>query len=248
MLIDVSKLKFTVRPSKFDKRDILYRTEPRPRVDLREWDSAVESQYDLGSCVGNAIANAYELQLRRLYPEQFVELSRLFIYYNARFLEGTTTQDIGTYIRSGLHAVKRYGVCTEVIWPYDITKFSTRPSDESYIDAKNRTISKYTRLMNSEDVVRSINDNIPVVIGVDIYDSFLTLTKNDAVIKMPTVTDQLIGGHAMCIVGYDLNAMMFLVKNSFGIDWANDGYCWMPFDYLDYYAWDMWNFDIQIAT
>lgn len=246
MLIDVAKIKFTARPSKFDNRDILYKAEPRSRVDLREWDSPVESQYELGSCVGNAIANAYELQLRRLHPAEFIELSRLFIYYNARYIEGTTLFDAGAYIRSGLRAVKKYGVCSEVMWNYDPLKFDDRPSIEAYTDAKSRTISQYTRLMGYADVIRSLNSDTPVVIGVDVYDSFLNLTKEDPTVKLPRAGDKSAGGHAMCVVGYDLEARMFLVKNSFGTDWGADGYCWMPFDYLDYYTWDLWNFEIAL--
>jgi C1A family cysteine protease len=246
MLIDATKIKLTTRPSKFDNRDILYKVSPRTKVDLREWDSPIESQYELGSCVGNAIANAYEIQVKRLYPEKFTELSRLFIYYNARRLEGTSLFDSGAYIRSGLQAVKIYGVCSESIWAYDISKFDDRPSEEAYTDAKTRTISKYTRLMNSEDIVRSLDNNMPVVIGVDVFDSFLSLTKEDSVVKVPTTNDKLSGGHAMCVVGYNLENNMFLLKNSFGTDWGDGGYCWMPFDYLDYYAWDLWNFDISL--
>jgi C1A family cysteine protease len=100
--------------------------------------------------------------------------------------------------------------------------------------------------MNSEDIVRSLDNNMPVVIGVDVFDSFLSLTKEDSVVKVPTTNDKLSGGHAMCVVGYNLENNMFLLKNSFGTEWGDDGYCWMPFDYLDYYAWDLWNFDISL--
>lgn len=247
MSVDATKIRFTVRPSRFDNRDILYKVEPRSRVDLREWDSAVDSQSDLGSCVGNAIANAYELMLRRLYPSEFVELSRLFIYYNARHLEGTTFLDNGAYIRSGLRAVRKYGVCKESIWEYNLSMFDDKPSLEAYTDARSRTISKYTRLMYYQDVITSINNDTPVVIGIDVFDSFLTLTNENPIVKEPTFEDRLLGGHAMCVVGYDLGEKMFLVKNSFGVDWGAAGYCWIPFNYLDYYAWDLWNFDILLT-
>lgn len=246
MTTELNKIKFAVRPSKFDNRDFLYTEQKRSKVDLREWASPVESQNDLGSCVGNAIANAYELLLNRLYPEKFTDLSRLFIYYNARYLEGTTEQDVGTYIRSGLKGVKTYGVCSEEIWKYDIKKFNVAPSNEAYLDAGNRKISTYTRLLTCDDAVESINNNVPVVIGLDVYDNFLEISKADPVVKMPTMNNMLLGGHAMSLEGYDLDTKMFLAKNSFGVDWGLDGYCWIPFDYISYYIWDMWNFDIYL--
>jgi C1A family cysteine protease len=38
---------------------------------------------------------------------------------------------------------------------------------------------------------------------------------------------------------------MFLAKNSFGKDWGQNGYCWIPFQYISDYSFDMWVFDIN---
>lgn len=60
---------------------------PKQLVDLREWASPVEEQWQLGSCTAQAVVGAYELLTKMHYPDQFVDLSRLFLYYNAqRFL------------------------------------------------------------------------------------------------------------------------------------------------------------------
>lgn len=243
---ELKSMKFTLRPSKFDNRDFIYKSKPKEKVDLREWDSPVENQSFLGSCVGNAIANAYESMLKRLYPEKFEELSRLFIYYNARYIEGTTTIDIGSYIRSGLQGVKTYGVCKESIWPYDVTKFDDAPSPEAYLDAGHRKISNYYRLLTCDDAVQSLEDEVPVVVGMNIYDNFLMLDKENPNLKMPSMENTPLGGHAVCLVGYDLTTDMFLAKNSFGTEWGLNGYFWMPFDYVEYYAWELWNFDIYV--
>ena len=45
-----------------------------------------------------------------------------------------------------------------------------------------------------------------------------------------TVT--MLGGHAVCCVGYDQVAKRFLVRNSWGVRWGQTGYFTMPFDYL----------------
>jgi hypothetical protein len=37
-------------------------------------------------------------------------------------------------------------------------------------------------------------------------------------------------GHAMLLVGYDLDAGTYIVRNSWGADWGDHGYCRMPFD------------------
>jgi C1A family cysteine protease len=46
------------------------------------------------------------------------------------------------------------------------------------------------------------------------------------------VCEEVIGGHAVCCVGYDQTRRAFLVRNSWGPSWGMAGYFWMPFDYL----------------
>lgn len=216
-------------------------------MDLREWDSPVDDQFQLGSCVGNAIANAYELQVRVQYPDEFVELSRLFIYYNSRTIVGETNEDTGTTVRAGVKAVRLYGICSETVWPYNVEKFDDRPSLASYKDAKFRNIKAYQRLYSDADTMDAITQKKPVVIAADVFDEFMYLDSNNSTVPMPT--DHFSGsGHAMCIVGYDKDRAAYLVKNSFGTEWGDMGYCWMPFDYANQYVFERWVFDITDQT
>ena len=213
---------------------------------MREWDSVIEDQGDLGSCQGNAITNAYELQVRRLYPDKFVELSRLFVYYNSRLLDNSVMEDAGAYIRDGMKAVKRFGICSEKLWPYDITKFNVRPTDECYADALARTITAYQSLTTLDEVRQAVNDNKPVVIGITVYDSFNNVSRYNPVMQTPSEDEKDSGGgHAMTIVGYDMPKKQFLVKNSFGTKWGDRGYGWLPFDYAEAEGFEKWVFDIS---
>lgn len=251
-MVDYLKLnRFITYPSPFDSRDYIYAESNvrwKDSVDLREWDSPVDDQYQLGSCVGNAIANAYEHMLKRDYPEHFVELSRLFIYYNARTFYNEELLDAGTTVRNGLKGVKLYGACEEKIWPYDIEKFDDKPSQEAYDNAAPRKIVTYTHLFSNSNVIDALTAGHPVVFGLDLFNDFMTLTKEDAVVKMPTSISIPAGGHAMCLVGYDLYKNMFLAKNSFGTEWGDNGYCWIPFKYFETYSYDKWVFTIPNPT
>lgn len=40
------------------------------------------------------------------------------------------------------------------------------------------------------------------------------------------------GGHAMLCVGYSDPDRVFIVRNSWGPDWGDKGYCDIPYDYL----------------
>ena len=249
MAFDLTSANFTVRSDKPDERDFYYKSSVksfRENVDLREWASIVEDQGHIGSCLGNAITNAYELLLKKDYPDQFAELSRLFVYYNARELEGSTAEDEGASVRDGIKAVSKKGICTEQLWPYDIEKFDDKPTEECYIDAKQRLIKNYQKITLVYDMVDALNHNNPIVLGMEIFNGFMTLSKEDSTVYMPMYQLASVGGHAVCLVGYDLPANLFLAKNSFGTDWGDNGYCWIPFAYVARWGHSSWIFDLDL--
>jgi len=242
---------FRVKADRLDWRDRHYsfaRIEsPRDRVDLRPWASPVEDQLHLGSCVGQAIVGAYELLLNKTDRSKFIDLSRLFVYYNARLLDNAVEEDVGAYVRDGIKAVNKYGVCSEQSWPYLIEKFSNAPSIQSYEDAQRRLIKKYYRIDSIADIVDSLNADNPVVTSMNVYDSFYEIDDGrTTVLPMPRASENLIGGHAVTFVGYDLPKKLFLARNSFGEDWGDSGYFWVPFDYVERDFMDNWTFDIEL--
>ena len=241
-------MNFNVKPSLPDIRDYIYKNDStevlRESVDLREWDTIIESQGDLGSCAANAITNAYELCVNRLYPEYFTHLSRLFVYYNTRLEYGIIEEDEGIYLRDGLKSLSKFGVCSENLWPYDIEKFDDKPTDECYRDAKKRIIPKYQKLISIYYITEVLNNNKPVVFGMEIYEGFMDLNERISTVYLPSRKEKSLGGHAMCMVGYDLNKRLFLAKNSFGTSWGDNGYCWIPFDYIRQEGYDIWTFDV----
>jgi C1A family cysteine protease len=245
-------MNFHIKPSRPDDRDYIYKNDDseilRESVDLREWDTIVESQDSLGSCSPNALTNAYELCVNRLYPEYFTHLSRLFIYYNTRAEYGDIEKDNGMFIRDGLKSLAKFGVCAELLWPYDVEKFNSRPTDECYEDAKKRIIIKYEKLISIYYITEVLNRNKPVVFGMEIYDGFMDLNESISTVNIPSRKEKSLGGHAMCMVGYDLKKRLFLAKNSFGTSWGDNGYCWIPFDYIKQEGYDIWTFDIPNPT
>lgn len=232
--------------SSTDSRDYKYNfteSELRKVVDLREYDSPIEDQKQLGSCVGNAIANAYELQVKHLYPETFEELSRLYIYYNARVIDNDVLYDMGTSIRSGLKGCNKYGICTEKLWPYIPENFNVKPNEVCYIDGKNRLVTNYYSVNKLQEVLSSVNNNYPVVIGIELFVGFFSLNKDNYTITKEDENDYA-GNHAVVVVGYDIEKKILIAKNSFGIDWGLNGYFYIPFDYAEKYIFESWIFDI----
>jgi C1A family cysteine protease len=242
--------KYKVIADPCDWRDRYYnfaRSTLREKVDLRSMASEVESQSDLGSCTAQAIVGAYELLLRRDHPTEFVELSRLFLYYNARVEEQTTEVDEGVYIRDALKALDHYGVCEERLWPYNTFKFKEQPPAECYQNAKQYRIQRYYRLVSKEDILDALSNNHPVVAGLVLYSNFDLISERDTVLHVPGDSESELGTHAVLFVGYDLAKQQVLVRNSFGSKWGDRGHFWLPFAYLDQDLTDAWVFDIKLA-
>ncbi len=241
--------KYKLVPDLVDWRDRYYdyaNSDIKESVDMRSMASGVQSQKDLGSCTAQAIVAAYELLLKRERPNEFVDLSPLFVYYNARYEEGTINEDAGAYIRDALKAVDHYGICTESIWPYDINKFTIKPPPEAYNNAKKYRIKKYKRLSHLDSILEALSKSHPVIAGIIVYSGFENITGDNPVLPMPTDTEQELGAHAILLVGYDLARRQILAQNSFGSSWGQGGYFWIPFDYLGQDLTDAWTIDILL--
>ncbi len=201
-------------------------------VDLRKRMPPIFDQGNLGSCTANAIAGAFEYDEGThvsLYP------SRLFIYYNERNKEGTVDKDAGASLRDGIKTMAKIGACSEDLWPYDISKFTERPPQNCFDDAENHKIKRYSRLSQSLDQFKQcLEKGKPFIFGILVYESFNTPeTEKTGIIPMPNTEDeQLLGGHAIVCVGYDDTAKYFIFRNSWGTTWGDDGYGYIPYDYL----------------
>jgi C1A family cysteine protease len=69
--------------------------------------------------------------------------------------------------------------------------------------------------------------------GFTVYDSFeYDITNNTGMMPYPnTASEQVLGGHAVTIVGYNdnLNGGRFICRNSWGTGWGDQGYFYMPY-------------------
>jgi C1A family cysteine protease len=202
------------------------------KVDLRAKCPPVENQGQLGSCTANALVGALEfLELKEKHP--LVDLSRLFVYYNERVIEHSVKQDAGAMLRDGIKTLAKQGVCPEKTWPYVIKKFATKPTAACYAQAKPHTISSYQRLSTTQEMRACLADGYPFVFGFTVYESFESdAMANSGTVPMPKKNERVLGGHAVCAVGYDDAAKRFIVRNSWGADWGRKGYCTMPYAYL----------------
>lgn len=221
-----------------DQRDFMYSAvAPKllrlpPKVDLRSKCPPVENQGALGSCTANALAGALEfLELKDGAP--FIDLSRLFIYYNERVIEGTVDQDSGAFLRDGIKSLAKRGVCPEKQWPYRIADFEQKPVRACYTAAKKHQITSYRRIATTDEMRTCLADGFPFVFGFTVYSAFESDTvARSGVVNLPARNEQVLGGHAVVCVGYDDSQKRFIARNSWGADWGQKGYFTIPYAYL----------------
>lgn len=203
------------------------------RIDLRNSCPPVYDQGQLGSCTANAIGGAFEFELIKQKTKDFMP-SRLFIYYNERVIENTVSSDSGAMLRDGMKTVNKNGICSEDLWPYNISEFTQKPYSTCYTDALKHQVLSYkrvTRILNS--MKTCLVQGFPFVFGFSVYEAFESAeVAKTGVVNLPKKNEALLGGHAVVAVGYDDSSKRFIVRNSWGTGWGLNGYFTMPYDYL----------------
>src|SRR5438045_5833398 len=226
------------KPSLPDLRDHI--ADSSELTVLEEVDPADElrasfGQGQLGSCTANAVAAAVEYD-QKLNGSDPGPLSRLWIYYYERKLEGSPAdQDTGAYGRDGFKVCKTIGVPLEKDWPYDIAKFSQEPSAALADEAREHRISNYRRVPRNLDSIKAVLSNRQTMaFGFTVYESFESAeVAKTGIVPMPARGERTLGGHEVLLVGYVKDQVNYgLVRNSWGEGWGLAGYFLMPWTYI----------------
>ncbi|MCB1812448.1 MAG: hypothetical protein KDK04_12130 [Candidatus Competibacteraceae bacterium] len=224
-----------IEPASPQSFQTVFQDRPVPQqVDLRAYCSAVENQGQIGSCTANAAVGALEYHyLRR--DGRSPELSRLFVYYNARRLRGSLQQDTGATIPEAMAALLAYGACREELWPYNPMLFAAEPPPHAYQDGKQHEAVHYARVNGIQGVIHALADGFPVAFGTYLPARCYQEAASTGLMPEPTEAERNAtpqGGHAMLIVGYDQHAQHVIVRNSWGEHWGDGGYCKIPFQLI----------------
>jgi C1A family cysteine protease len=228
------------QPDLPDKRDHLFSAvmappiELPPAVSLREKMPPVFNQGELGSCTANASAAAFA------FAHGGGPYSRLQIYYGERVIENTIKQDSGAQLRDAVKVLNQSGAAPESDWPYDVSKFARKPTAKVMKDAAKAKITVYNRLITRSDFRACLANSHPFIIGFTVYESFEGPdTAKTGIVTMPKPSEKMIGGHAVCVIGYDTalakagGGDYYEVRNSWGDTWGDAGNFWIPAAYLE---------------
>jgi C1A family cysteine protease len=225
---------------KHDHRDLKFgaviklSTDPLPEsIDNRNLAPPVFDQGHLGSCTAHGTLAAFRMTLKQENKPDF-EASRLAHYALSRQMEGMLDQDSGAEIRDAVKVLSENGTILESEWPYDVSRFRELPGSTLLTEALQHKCLVYESVpLNKEAFKRAIVENGSVIIGITLYESFMSYeVERTGIVPTPnTAIEEIDGGHCMLAVGYT-NHETAIVRNSWGTSWGQSGYCEIPLSYL----------------
>jgi hypothetical protein len=215
-------------------------------MDVSHLYRPVSNQANFPTCAANACADAGESQViiekmgQGMPLEQAIEstpdLSRMFAMFNGKQLMDPPRgydPSYGCHNRLILDGMMRHGICTETRWPYIGDNIAKRPSLKAYQEAFAHQYAgfyaiKETGTERAALILKSLAALHGVVFGTSLEQAFKSY--KTGIIQRPQ--SDIIGRHAMVIVGWSMAKQAFKVRNSWSKYWGEQGHCWMSFDYI----------------
>ena len=218
-------------------------------IDYTSQMSPVKDQMMLGSCTGFAIVAMKEWQeqqehLREILEgkryrrkEKHYDLSEQWLYYKAKEIDEWPGEE-GTSIRFGMKVLNKIGVPCEKGWPYDDI-YVGEPKRWANMVSLWSLGGEYRSIESMGGLIESLRNNGPLPIGIECFEEIFYVGR-DGVVSYPAEPDWWYGGHAICLVGWNPTKNLFKFKNSWGREWGQFGYGYLPYNYIRDFCMDAW--------
>ncbi|MEI8025164.1 MAG: C1 family peptidase [Pseudomonadota bacterium] len=184
--------------------------------------SSIRNQAFCGSCVAFAAIGAFEgrLKVAAKSPQMSVDLSEQHLFQD---IGGC---DSGSFPQLAAMSLQSSGTTDEACTPYTLGRMGMSKGASECADVKSRLhkIDGYTSLSKSK--IKAALQNGPVTTAMAVFEDFMFYKSG---IYQHT-TGKRLGGHAVGIVGYDDVAGVWIVRNSWGTSWGEDGYFRIPYN------------------
>lgn len=198
---------------------------PKISVDLRSKLPKIRDQGDRPLCLVfassdlNSFVNKINLQLSVEYLAYYSYTD----FSNNNYQHGLTVSAVS-------QTLEKYGQPEEQLFPYMPSAQQPQKPSSTY---KVKQYSKgEEKKFSCDEIIEMLEAGKALVAGIELTASFFNL-KTPYVIDLETGN---FGGHAIVIVGYgvqDDGSHAFLIRNSWGKAWANNGHAWLTSDYLN---------------
>lgn len=246
-----------------DPRDFVYRPPPGAlfggtEYDLTDLCAGIRDQI-AEDCTGHG-TSAQAWAVAAAEGRKLPELSALWPWTNGRILaSGFPLYDQGTNLRSvykGLSGqtvrdsrglLSGLGFVPEADWPELPENVNATPPDDLYREGAGATIGLYARIPEGDPeatlagLLSALARKRPPTVCFVVDESFGGLGGG---VYMGNDGSKVLGGHCMLVVGYSQTANAFLIRNSWGVGWGDNGYGWVNQGFILNHAYDLWTIEV----
>jgi C1A family cysteine protease len=219
-------------------------------INLIPFMSPIRNQAARGTCVSFALTALNEYILRR---RGFIrDLSEQHLYYEIKLIDGAPA-GCGTWQVRAVNALRVRGQCREQLWPYNPNPPCNNHGPRPFLARTDGLNYRLNTIAVSPRNVLSYKTHMskqrPVTLSIPVYDSWYQSaeTRRSGRITMRIGNEPAVGGHAVCLVGYQdtpnsPGGGFFIVRNSW-VPWATQspygaGYGTIPYQYITNDGWE----------
>lgn len=216
-------------PSEPDHRDYIYGAVVNMEADTLPpsffYPRIPVNKQVIGDCVGQS-----SRAIKAIQEGHGLDFAPDFVYSQCKKLDGAPDQE-GTQPRIAMQVLKNIGAARKGLYD-NLTANTPRPepSAAAVDDAKPFVISAYARIQTVDEIKHALVNQGPVMGAVIVTDSFMNAPGG----VIPNPQGSILGGHAICIDGYDDSKQQFRFINSWGEEWGDEGYGWLPYSFLTF--------------
>jgi len=201
-----------------------------------------------GACTGFGLAAVINLLKYREGQVKFRASMRMLYEMAKKHDEWPGERYEGSSCRGAIRGWHNMGVCEEKDWPYTKAKADRDLTIDRAVAGRRNALGAYYRLRPVvTDYHAALNETGAIYVSANVHDGWSKPTarkKN----QLPLINYQPdhTGGHAFAIVGYQAEG--FIVQNSWGQDWGQQGFAlWTYEDWLENIM-DGWVFRLAVPT
>jgi len=163
-------------------------------------------------------------------------------------VEGTASTDSGAQIKDAIDVLTKQGAVEESVWPYKPGEYAAKPP-AAVEKATRWQITDVRSLRGLDQIKEAMATDGPVVAGVEVYqEAMSSQVATTGIFPLPQKGSQLIGGQAIVLVAYDDQRKQFKFANDWGPHWGDQGYGYLPEEYLQKHSSDCWIFKSVVRS
>lgn len=188
------------------------------KIDLSSAIGPIRNQGEEGSTTGFSAAYALEAEYTKVHGATNVFSARS-IYVEARRNDEWTGEDYeGSSVQGAMRGLKEVGAYLDGDWPHE-SELEPLPNKKPAVK-----ISSYKSIPKERTdlFIEALSNDKAVVVSLQITDDFSDVREDG---KLTISSDpRIVGGHTVCIVGYNRETNEFKFANSWGTSWGSSGF------------------------